>query len=174
MGLCELAGFILAGVIYFTSYDGLNGEGKLFQIITPTNCCLFLSTQEINKSTVVIVLFCILGIPTLLLTCTVVAFCTYYFKNFSKLNHKKKQRILTDQRNQEKLSHLSNWCRFESPLFNPKQPLTLDQLTVFQKHRLPPEDVEPPHSGKGKNNPGNRSSQGGTVKFKTVITNTES
>lgn len=31
MGLCILAGLILAGVIYFTSYDGLDNDGKLLR-----------------------------------------------------------------------------------------------------------------------------------------------
>ena len=96
---------------------------------------------EVNKSTVVVVLLSILSIPTLLLTLIAGIFALYHLQQFFRRRDGIHSPV-------ERSSLLSTWCRFDRPLFNPKQELTLEQLTIFRDHRLPGEDSESPHNEK--------------------------
>lgn len=100
-----------------------------------------------RKSTVVIVLICLLTVPAVILTCGIGGICWISARLFVK-DKKTIQNLSKEGRVSENIERLrdpsttAQWCRSHPSNFDPRHVLTMDQLGALNAQRMSVDETD--------------------------------
>ncbi|KAL4467235.1 hypothetical protein ABPG72_005860 [Tetrahymena utriculariae] len=125
LSIGEISGFL---IMLFSNFKSGISEGSVDDSIL------------IKNSTLLFILLCFLGIPTIILTCPVLGLCTFHVFLLIK-GKTTKERLGRNQESKLQNTQISNrnqpvWCGTAKSLFNPRLILNQHSLSIYRAKEL--------------------------------------
>ncbi|KAL4426778.1 hypothetical protein ABPG74_006575 [Tetrahymena malaccensis] len=125
LSIGEISGFL---IMLFSNFKSGISEGSVDESIL------------IKNSTLLFILLCFLGIPTIILTCPVLGLCTFHVFLLIK-GKTTKERLGRNQENNLQNTQISNrnqpvWCGTAKSLFDPRLILNQHNLSIYRAKEL--------------------------------------
>ncbi|EAR82381.1 DHHC zinc finger protein (macronuclear) [Tetrahymena thermophila SB210] len=125
LSIGEISGFL---IMLFSNFKSGISEGSVDESIL------------IKNSTLLFILLCFLGIPTIILTCPVLGLCTFHVFLLIK-GKTTKERLGRNQENNLQNTQISNrnqpvWCGTAKSLFDPRLILDQHNLSIYRAKEL--------------------------------------